>query len=90
MNEIGLDPGIDHLYAVKTIDEVHAQGGKVFFHRFEDVTVKEMSRFGSRLSNFTLTVEASLPLKRPITLLDTNSLGPHVEYSSLYSTTPPG
>jgi hypothetical protein len=29
MNEIGLDPGIDHLYAIKTIDEVHAQGGKV-------------------------------------------------------------
>jgi saccharopine dehydrogenase-like NADP-dependent oxidoreductase len=29
MNEIGLDPGIDHLYAVKTIDEVHAKGGKV-------------------------------------------------------------
>lgn len=29
MNEIGLDPGIDHLYAVKTIQEVHAQGGKI-------------------------------------------------------------
>lgn len=29
MNEIGLDPGIDHLYAVKTINEVHAQGGQV-------------------------------------------------------------
>jgi len=29
MNEIGLDPGIDHLYAVKTINEVHAQGGKI-------------------------------------------------------------
>ena len=29
MNEIGLDPGIDHLYAVKTIAEVHAKGGKV-------------------------------------------------------------
>ncbi|KAF5350145.1 hypothetical protein D9756_009259 [Leucocoprinus leucothites] len=28
-NEIGLDPGIDHLYAVKTINEVHAKGGKV-------------------------------------------------------------
>jgi saccharopine dehydrogenase-like NADP-dependent oxidoreductase len=28
MNEIGLDPGIDHLYAVKTIGEVHAKGGK--------------------------------------------------------------
>jgi saccharopine dehydrogenase (NADP+, L-glutamate forming) len=29
MNEIGLDPGIDHLYAVKMIDEVHENGGKV-------------------------------------------------------------
>ncbi|EER23535.1 saccharopine dehydrogenase, putative [Coccidioides posadasii C735 delta SOWgp] len=29
MNEIGLDPGIDHLYAVKTITEVHAAGGKI-------------------------------------------------------------
>ncbi|KAI9743809.1 MAG: Saccharopine dehydrogenase [NADP(+), L-glutamate-forming] [Claussenomyces sp. TS43310] len=26
MNEIGLDPGIDHLYAVKTIEEVHKVG----------------------------------------------------------------
>ena len=29
LNEIGLDPGIDHLYAIKTIGEVHEQGGKV-------------------------------------------------------------
>ncbi len=29
LNEVGLDPGIDHLYAVKTIDEVHQAGGKV-------------------------------------------------------------
>ncbi|KAI9281455.1 saccharopine dehydrogenase [Sporodiniella umbellata] len=29
MNEIGLDPGIDHLYAVKTIEEVHQEGGKL-------------------------------------------------------------
>ncbi|MCJ1330164.1 hypothetical protein MMC10_006847, partial [Thelotrema lepadinum] len=29
MNEIGLDPGIDHLYAVKMIDEVHQAGGKI-------------------------------------------------------------
>lgn len=29
MNEIGLDPGLDHLYAVKTIDEVHKEGGKI-------------------------------------------------------------
>lgn len=29
MNEIGLDPGIDHLYAIKTIHEVHQAGGKI-------------------------------------------------------------
>ncbi|GAA5974029.1 hypothetical protein JCM11641_008222 [Rhodosporidiobolus odoratus] len=29
LNEIGLDPGIDHLYAVKTIKEVHETGGKI-------------------------------------------------------------
>jgi saccharopine dehydrogenase (NADP+, L-glutamate forming) len=29
MNEIGLDPGIDHLYAIKCFDEVHAAGGKI-------------------------------------------------------------
>ena len=32
LNEVGLDPGIDHLYAVKTIGEVHAKGGKVRVH----------------------------------------------------------
>lgn len=30
LNEVGVDPGVDHLYAVKTIGEVHAKGGKVF------------------------------------------------------------
>ncbi|TFK17004.1 glyceraldehyde-3-phosphate dehydrogenase-like protein [Coprinopsis marcescibilis] len=29
LNEIGLDPGIDHLYAVKIIDEVHVKGGQI-------------------------------------------------------------
>ncbi|KAI0323814.1 glyceraldehyde-3-phosphate dehydrogenase-like protein [Cubamyces sp. BRFM 1775] len=29
VNEIGLDPDVDHLYAIKTIDEVHATGEKV-------------------------------------------------------------
>jgi saccharopine dehydrogenase (NADP+, L-glutamate forming) len=29
LNEIGLDPGIDHLSAMKVIDEVKAQGGKI-------------------------------------------------------------
>ncbi|KAL7745964.1 saccharopine dehydrogenase (NADP+, L-glutamate-forming) [Sorochytrium milnesiophthora] len=29
MNEIGVDPGVDHLYALKTIWNVHKQGGKI-------------------------------------------------------------
>ncbi|KAI1121870.1 Saccharopine dehydrogenase [Nemania abortiva] len=29
LNEVGVDPGVDHCYAVKTIGEVHAKGGKV-------------------------------------------------------------
>ncbi|CAO1636066.1 unnamed protein product [Sympodiomycopsis kandeliae] len=29
MNEIGLDPGLDHLYAVKAIDEIHKKGGQI-------------------------------------------------------------
>lgn len=29
LNEVGVDPGVDHLWAIKMIDEVHANGGKV-------------------------------------------------------------
>jgi saccharopine dehydrogenase-like NADP-dependent oxidoreductase len=29
MNEIGLDPGIDHMSAMKVIDEVREKGGKI-------------------------------------------------------------
>lgn len=28
-NEVGLDPGVDHLYAIQKIEEVHAKAGKV-------------------------------------------------------------
>lgn len=28
LNEVGVDPGVDHLYAIKTINEVHEKGGK--------------------------------------------------------------
>ncbi len=31
--EMGLDPGIDHMSAMKTIDEIHGQGGKVLEFR---------------------------------------------------------
>lgn len=29
LNEVGVDPGIDHLNAIKIIEEVHERGGKV-------------------------------------------------------------
>jgi saccharopine dehydrogenase-like NADP-dependent oxidoreductase len=29
LNEVGLDPGIDHLLIMKSIDSIHARGGKV-------------------------------------------------------------
>jgi saccharopine dehydrogenase (NADP+, L-glutamate forming) len=29
LNEVGVDPGVDHLYAVKKINEVHENGGQV-------------------------------------------------------------
>lgn len=29
LNEVGVDPGVDHLYAIKMIADVHAKGGKV-------------------------------------------------------------
>jgi hypothetical protein len=35
LNEVGVDPGMDHLYAIKKIDEVHARGGLVCeFHSY--------------------------------------------------------
>jgi saccharopine dehydrogenase (NAD+, L-glutamate forming) len=36
MNECGLDPGIDHMSAMKVIDEIRAQGGKMLL--FESFT----------------------------------------------------
>ncbi|GKT45065.1 saccharopine dehydrogenase [NADP(+), L-glutamate-forming] [Colletotrichum spaethianum] len=35
LNEVGVDPGVDHLYAIKTIGEVHSKGGKIKeFHSY--------------------------------------------------------
>ncbi len=50
-NEIGLDPGIDHLYAVKTIAEVHDKGGKVCIQhslsRLPSLTFSQVKEFHS-------------------------------------------
>ena len=36
LNEIGVDPGIDHMSAMKIIDHVHSKGGKI--HSFFSIT----------------------------------------------------
>ncbi len=77
MNEIGLDPGIDHLYAIKTIDEVHAKGGKVLnYPRARLQGVDADLGTGSRSSNSFRTAAAFRRRKRQITHWDTSSPGP--------------
>jgi saccharopine dehydrogenase (NADP+, L-glutamate forming) len=44
-NEIGVDPGIDHLYAIKTIDEVHKAGGKVYAFKLSMYLSEQMFSF---------------------------------------------
>ena len=77
LNEIGLDPGIDHLYAIKTIDEVHAKGGKVlvsllffFCLKYSTDTCNE-----HRSSNSFPTAVAFLLQNAPTILSVTNSPG---------------
>lgn len=85
MNEIGLDPGIDHLYAVKIIDDVHSKGGKVGIH----VLWSSSPLTGRhRSSPSSLTAAVFQRPKRPTTRSDINSLGPLVGSFSPCSTVP--
>lgn len=74
MNEIGLDPGIDHLYAIKTIDEVHSKGGKVPCCA---PGMQECCRLTiiHRSSSSCRTAVVSLPQSARATLLVTNFHG---------------
>ena len=78
MNEIGLDPGIDHLYAVKIIDEVHGKGGKVCIISLHH---KPLMTFSLRSSSSFPIVVASLLQKPQTTHSVTNSPGLRVVYS---------
>ena len=89
MNEIGLDPGVDHLYAIKTIDEVHAKGGKVS----ADVVLSCLHMCSSlspypRLRSSIRTVVASRRPSAPGTPSGTSSPGPRAAGSSRCLTTP--
>jgi hypothetical protein len=42
MNEIGLDPGVDHMSAMKVIDEITEKGGKMLlFESFVGVLLHQ-------------------------------------------------
>lgn len=71
MNEIGVDPGVDHIYATKTIDEVHAKGGKVSILTLYSIyvfltSIPPFSYLRSR--SLSCTVVRSLPLNAPTIL----------------------
>jgi saccharopine dehydrogenase-like NADP-dependent oxidoreductase len=76
LNEVGLDPGIDHLYAVKTIGEVHARGGRVreFYSYCGGLPAPECAdnplkfKVGFSLT-FTFTVDFTFGLTLPSHLL---------------------
>ena len=63
MNEIGLDPGIDHMLAMQFIDNVHNKGGKVCAQSYYFATTASYSHLMScshRSLNLSLGVEVSL------------------------------
>ena len=66
LNEVGVDPGVDHLYAIKTIGEVHDKGGEVGFPALACI-LQDLPRGRSRSS--TLSAAESPPLKQPTTTL---------------------
>jgi saccharopine dehydrogenase-like NADP-dependent oxidoreductase len=75
LNEIGLDPGIDHLYAIKTIDEVHAKGGKVrsFYLKSQ---LHSIDIYTEHRSNNSFPTAVVFPLQNALTILSvTNSPG---------------
>jgi len=47
VNEVGLDPGIDHLLAMECFDEIHSHGGKVCENRKK--TARKFRTFSLRV-----------------------------------------
>ena len=74
LNEIGLDPGIDHLYAVKTIDDTHKAGGKVC--QVEACIRLEADLALRRSTPSSATVVVCLHLRLLTTRSATSSAGP--------------
>lgn len=88
MNEIGVDPGIDHIYATKTIDEVHEKGGKVNTVSYL-LAIMASTVCIDRSRNSTCIVVPFPHPNAPITLLDTSFRGHLAVVSSLSLTLHP-
>lgn len=88
MNEIGLDPGIDHLYAVRTIDEVHREGGKVRKKRKRLLEGAHANRPIKRFWNSFPSAAVCLHPRIPITPSVTSSPGLHAVSCWLSRTRP--
>ena len=43
VNEVGLDPGIDHMLAMECFDDVKAEGGVVCWTLFDSLHLNEQS-----------------------------------------------
>ncbi|KAI4273221.1 MAG: hypothetical protein L6R38_006390 [Xanthoria sp. 2 TBL-2021] len=58
LNEVGVDPGVDHLYAIKKIDEVHDKGGKHnsahFLSANKEITISKTDLMGVAKPYFVL------------------------------------
>ena len=65
LNEVGLDPGIDHMLAAQCFDEVHSMGGKVNYHVNISVHCLPVDRHGvisgERNQRISLCNRACLP-----------------------------
>lgn len=88
MNEIGVDPGIDHIYAIKTIDEVHEKGGKVKIVSYFPSTMA-LTVWLDRSRSSTCIVVPSPHPNVPITLSATSFRGHPAVVSSPSPTPPP-
>jgi saccharopine dehydrogenase-like NADP-dependent oxidoreductase len=53
MNEIGLDPGVDHMSAMKVIDEISDKGGKMLL--FESFVGSCCTRSDTNRWNYKFT-----------------------------------
>jgi hypothetical protein len=76
LNEIGLDPGIDHLYVIKTIDEVHAKGGKVLLFCYLMYQLRWTNTYTEHRSSNSFPTAVVFPFQNFPTILSvTNSPG---------------